>query len=67
MKGLKAIREERAKDAKKFTITAVSEAIGVSRKTLRLFEEDPSRMTGRQASALADYLDCSVEDIFLTK
>lgn len=65
MKGLKNIRTARREEAKRFSQEAIAAAIGVSRPKYIQMEEDPSTITRGQADKLADYLGCSVDDIFL--
>lgn len=64
MRGLRAIRQERASEAHKYTAKATAEAMGVSRPTYMKWEAHPEKMTMEQASKLASYLGCSVEDLF---
>lgn len=51
-------------EAHRYTVKATAEAMGVSRPTYVRWEEHPERMTMEQARRLADYLGCSVDDLF---
>ena len=64
MKGLRAIRKERASEAHRYTAKATAQAMGVSAPTYRKWEEHPERLSVGQARKLADYLGCSVDDLF---
>lgn len=69
MQGLKAIRESKAAaardEAKRYALESVAAAIGVSKPTLIAYEQDPARLNRDKAERLAEYLGCSVDDIFL--
>ena len=62
--GLREIREARAAEARKYTLKAAAEAIGVSCPTYRKIERDPSRMTRAQAERAAALLGCDVDELF---
>lgn len=64
MKGLRAIRQERASEARRYTVKATAEAMGVSRPTYMKWEAHPEKMTIEQAKKLASYLGCQVDDLF---
>lgn len=64
MRGLRAIRQERASEAHRYTATATAEAMGVSRPTYMKWEAHPEKMTMEQARKLASYLGCRVDDLF---
>ena len=64
MKGLRAIRQERASEARRYTAKATAEAMGVSRPTYMKWEAHPEKMTIEQAKKLASYLGCQVDDLF---
>lgn len=64
MKGLRAIRQQREAEARKYTAKATAQAIGVSRPTYVKWEANPEKMTMEQAKKLAVYLDCQVDDLF---
>ena len=64
MDGLKEIRRNRADNARRFSVVAVSKAMGVSRPTYMKWEDHPETMTLEQATRLADYLGCDVSDFF---
>lgn len=63
-KGLRQIRKVRASEEKRYTIEAISSAIGVSPTTYWRFEKDPKKIPGGVAEKLADYLGCDVSDVF---
>lgn len=65
MQGLKAIREAKLQEAKRYTQEAVAKAVGVTPPTIAAYEKDPGRINRAMAEALAEYLGCNVEDIFL--
>lgn len=64
MKGLRAIRKERASETRRYTAKATAQAMGVSAPTYRKWEEHPESLTMEQAKRLAVYLDCQVDDLF---
>lgn len=64
MRGLRAIRQERASEARRYTAKATAQAMGVSAPTYRKWEAHPENLTMEQARKLADYLGCRVEDLF---
>lgn len=61
MKGLKHIREERAR---KYSIKAICEYLGVSRPTYSKMENEPETIRLGDAQRLAEYFGVPVEDIF---
>lgn len=65
MVGLKAIRESRMLECKRFTQAEAAGVAGVSVPKYRKLEENPQDITMAQAKALADYLGCSIEDVFV--
>lgn len=69
MQGLRAIRKARMAEARaemaKYNIDALAAAMGISRPTLTKWERDPSLITRAGAEKAAEYLGCSVDDIFL--
>ncbi len=64
MKGLRAIRKERASEARRYTAKATAQAMGVSAPTYRKWEERPESLTMEQARKLSDYLGCRIDDLF---
>ena len=70
MRGLKEIREahlnEANQAAQSFTQEAVAAVIGVTAPTYRSYERDPGKLTREKAEKLAEYLGCSIDDIFLS-
>lgn len=64
MRGLKAIRQQRASEARRYTVKATAKAMGVSEPTYRKWEVHPETMTIERAKKLADYLGCDVDDLF---
>lgn len=62
--GLREIREAKMAEAKRYTIKAAAEAVGVSCPTYAKMERDPSRMTRAQAERAAELLGCDVEELF---
>jgi|GEM_PF-5051621 len=64
MKGLRAIRKERASEARRYTAKATAQAMGVSAPTYRKWEEHPESLTMEQARKLSDYLGCRIDDLF---
>lgn len=65
MQGLKAIREAKLQEAKRYTQEAVARAIGVTPPTIAAYEKDPGRINRSTAEELAEYLGCTIDDIFL--
>lgn len=65
MQGLKEIREAHLSEATRFTQEAVAAAIGVTAPTYRSYERNPGKLSRDTAEKLAEYLGCSVDDIFL--
>lgn len=67
MKGIRAVREELANEAKaladSYTQERVAQAIGVSRKTYGRIEAGLVPMTNQQLAAAADYLGCKMSDL----
>lgn len=59
---LKEIREARG-----VTQVAVAKHLGVTRQTYAGYEENPGQMSIEQAFAVCDFLNCSINDIFLPK
>lgn len=64
MNGLRAIRRQRASEARRYTAKATAAAMGVSAPTYRKWEEHPESLTMEQAARLADYLGCRIDDLF---
>ncbi|EUB32942.1 helix-turn-helix transcriptional regulator [Olsenella uli] len=64
MRRLREIRQERAQETRRYTVAATARAMGVSRPTYQKWEEHPEKMTIEQAHILADYLGCSIEELF---
>ena len=64
MPELKEVRTSKAAEAKRFTVKAMADVLGVSEPTYRKFEADPDRLTLAQAKTLAKHLGCRVEDLF---
>lgn len=65
MSGLKAIREQRMANSKRYTQAEAAQVIDVSVPTYRKLEENPENITLAQAKALAKYFGCQTGDIFL--
>lgn len=61
MSGLQTIRTQRRN---KYTVAEMACYMGVSAPTYHKWEIDPKSMTIGQARKLADYLQCSVDDLF---
>lgn len=59
------LKDLRLAKLRKYQKQNVAAALGVSWPTYDTLENDPSRMTRKQAEMLADYLDVPVNDIFL--
>lgn len=66
MKGLKALRQNRASHSKRYSVVEAAQVLNVSPPTYRKLERDPGSITYAQAQVLSDYLGCPIEDIFLT-
>lgn len=64
MTGLRSIRRAKAEEAHRYAAATVAKAMGVSRVTYAKWEEHPEKMSVGQARKLADYLGCSVDDLF---
>jgi transcriptional regulator with XRE-family HTH domain len=62
---LRDIRLERFDQARRYSVAAVARAMGISKPTYYRWERNPSVLTHEQAEKLAEYLGCSVSDIFL--
>ena len=58
-------REEKRQEAQAFSTTEVANALGICRQTYVNLEEEPENLSLKQARKLAEYLDCSIDDIFL--
>ena len=69
MNALKRIRlqrrNEKRQEAQAFSTTEVANALGICRQSYVNLEEDPENISMKQARKLAEYLNCSVEEIFL--
>lgn len=61
MKSLKEIREERGIKQK-----AVAEYLGVERQTYANYEANPSSLSIGQAKSVSEFLNCSIDEIFLS-
>lgn len=61
MKTLKELRKERGVKQ-----IAVAEHLGITRQTYAAYEDDPQSMSVAQAKAVCRFLNCPLEDIFLT-
>ena len=59
------LRDLRLAKLRKYQKKSVAAALGVSWPTYDALENDPGRMTRKQAETLADYLEVPVDDIFL--
>lgn len=62
---LREVRQARAAQARRYTVREASSYMGVSSPTYHKWEENPGKLTLEQAQRLAEYLDCSADDIFL--
>lgn len=65
MSNLRALREERRADAKRYTLEAMAEAAGVSVPTYLQLEEHPERLKLGQAERLARHLGVTVAELLL--
>ena len=61
MKTLRKVREERG-----IKQLAVAEHLGIARQTYAGYEDNPQAMSVAQARAVCDFLNCSIEEIFLS-
>lgn len=68
MTGLKEMRTGLRAKYSKYSVSAVAKYMGVSNKTYRTWEAHPERLTLERAKKLAEYFDCTTDDlIFLDK
>ena len=61
------IRAKKAREAaarRTYTLAEAARFLGVSARTLREWERNPQRMSIENARRYADYLGCSVEELF---